>query len=221
MASVNQPSDERRVVLTTGTQALGLSLAADQIDTLLRFLDVLTKWNRVYSLTAIEEGVEMVRRHLLDSLAMLPYIKGPRVLDLGTGAGLPGIPLAIARPDVQFTLLDANRKKTRFVRQAVLELNLSNVQVVNERAEDFSPAEPFTTIITRAVTAAAETLTWITPLLAPTNGHLVLMKGAYPHAELAALPDSARLQGVYPVRVPGLHAERHAVVIHVAPVATR
>lgn len=219
MASVNPSSDPRLAVLISGTQALGLSLAVQQIDSLLRFLDVLTKWNRVYSLTAVEEGVEMVRRHLLDSLAMLPYIRGPRALDLGTGAGLPGIPLAIARPDVHFTLLDANRKKTRFVRQAVLELNLSNVQVVNERAEEFSPAEPFTTIITRAVTAAAETLAWIAPLLAPATGQLVLMKGAYPHAELAALPANAQLDGVYPVRVPGLNAERHAVVIHVAPAA--
>lgn len=202
-------------------EALALSLTADQTALLLRFLDVLVRWNRVYSLTAIEEGVEMVRRHLLDSLAMLPYIKGPRVLDLGTGAGLPGIPLAVAQPDVQFTLLDANRKKTRFVRQAVLELNLSNVQVVNERAEDFSPAEPFDTVITRAVTAAAETLAWITPLLAPAHGRLVLMKGAYPHAELAALPASARLQGVYPVCVPELQAERHAVVIQVVPGAAQ
>lgn len=214
---MNPVSDARRAVLTSGTKEMGLSLDADQIDLLLRFLDVLSKWNRVYSLTAIEDGVDMVRRHLLDSLAMLPYIKGPRVLDLGTGAGLPGIPLAVAQRDWQFTLLDANRKKTRFVRQAVLELNLANVQVVNERAEDFNPSEPFDTVITRAVTAAAETLAWITPLLAPARGRLVLMKGAYPRAELAALPASARLEGVYPVRVPGLQAERHAVVIEAAP----
>jgi len=214
---VNQASDVRRAVLTMGIQELGLSLAEEQTELLLRFLDVLSKWNRVYSLTAIEESVEMVRRHLLDSLAMLPYIKGPRVLDLGTGAGLPGIPLAVAQRDWQFTLLDANRKKTRFVRQAVLELSLTNVQVVNERAEDFNPNEPFDTVITRAVTAAAETLAWITPLLVPAHGRLVLMKGAYPHAELAALPAAARLEGVYPVRVPGLQAERHAVVIEVAP----
>lgn len=218
-ASVVEPVDKRRSVLVAGLADLGLTLSPPQTQSMLGFLDLLVKWNRVYSLTAIEDGVDMVRLHLLDSLAMLPYIRGPRVLDLGTGPGLPGIPLAVAQPDWQFALLDANRKKARFVRQAAVELKLANVEVVNARAQDYRPDEPFDTVITRAVTAAAETLMWIKPLLAPSRGRLVLMKGTYPHAELAALPPSARLEGVYPVQVPGLSAARHAVVVELAPSA--
>jgi 16S rRNA (guanine527-N7)-methyltransferase len=210
---VSTPSDPRPALLIDGIRRLDLDVRPDQCAVLIQFLDLLEKWNRVYSLTAIEPGPAMVRRHLLDSLAMLPYISGPRVLDLGTGPGLPGIPFAVARPDWRLTLLDANRKKARFVQQAVLELRLVNVEVVNARAEDFQPPQPFDTVVTRAVSTASATVQLAQHLIAVKGGRLVLMKGSYPQSELTELPAGFRVMAVHEVAVPGLDAERHAVII--------
>ncbi len=179
---------------------------------LLQFVALLAKWNRAYNLTAVREPAAMLPRHLLDSLAVLPHLQGPRVLDVGSGAGLPGIPLALARPDLHFTLLDSNGKKTRFMTQAVTELGLANVSVVQSRVEDYQAPAPFDTVITRAFAAVAEVVAGTGRLCAP-QGRLLLMKGAYPITELEALPSTYSLREAIRLQVPGLDAERHLLVI--------
>lgn len=176
---------------------------------------LLAKWNSAYNLTAVREPADMVARHLLDSLAILPYLHGRRVLDIGTGAGLPGIPLAVARPDLAFTLLDANAKKTRFVTQAVGELRLDNVEVVQSRAEHYRPAEKFDTLVSRAFAGIADMLAAARHLCAP-GGRFLAMKGTYPKDELAAVPAGYAVE-VRVLTVPGLAAERHVAIL-TAPV---
>lgn len=198
--------------LRDGLAALGLALPPATQASLLAYLRLLEKWNRAYNLTAVRDPRQMVVRHLLDSLAILPYVRGPRVLDIGTGPGLPGIPLALARPDWQLTLLDSNAKKTRFVTQAVAELGLKNVEVVTERLEKFRPAARFDTLVSRAYSAIADMLQAGGPLCAP-GGRILAMKGVYPAEELAALPPGYRVETVEALKVPGLEAARHVVVL--------
>jgi 16S rRNA (guanine527-N7)-methyltransferase len=198
--------------LHQGITSLGLSLPAAAETQLLQFLQLLAKWNQAYNLTAVRDPREMVTRHLLDSLVLLPYLQGPRVLDIGTGPGLPGIPLAIARPDCSFTLLDANAKKTRFVTQAVGELGLKNVDVVQARVENYRPVEKFDTLVARAVYSNADMLANARHLCAP-GGRFLAMKGVYPEGELAAIPADYAVQEVAALNVPGLEAERHLVII--------
>mgnify|MGYP001765162665 FL=1 len=199
-----------RARLDEGLEAMGLDLPEEQRQRLIGFLTLLLRWNRTYNLTAVRDPEAAVTRHLLDSLAVLPYLTGSPVLDLGTGAGLPGIPLAIAVPSHRFVLLDGNGKKIRFVRQAALELGLSGVEAVQARMESYRPQQKFATIISRAV-AELETL-WraAVPLLA-TPGRVLLMKGRRPEAELAAL--SAPNPQCHRLSVPGLEAERHLIEI--------
>ena len=173
---------------------------------------LLAKWNAAYNLTAVRAPQEMIPRHLLDSLVLLPYLHGTRVLDIGTGPGLPGIPLAIARPDCSFTLLDANAKKTRFVTQAVGELALKNVEVVQARVENYRPAQKFDTLVARAFSSIADMLAHAHHLCAP-HGRFLAMKGIYPEAELAAIPADYAVSEVVALKVPGLDAERHLVII--------
>ncbi len=198
--------------LTRGVTQLGLDLSATVQARLLQYVALLAKWNRAYNLTAVREPAAMLDRHLLDSLAVLPHLQGPRVLDVGSGAGLPGIPLALARPDLHFTLLDSNGKKTRFMNQAVAELGLANVSVVQSRIEDYQVPAPFDTVITRAFATVAEVIAGAGRLCAP-QGQLLLMKGAYPITELEALPPAYRLREAVRLQVPGLDAERHVLVI--------
>jgi len=129
--------------LQDGVHALGLALAPAAQEKLIAYIELLAKWNQAYNLTAVRDPEQMIARHLLDSLAILPWVRGPRVLDIGSGAGLPGIPLALARPELQFVLLDSNAKKTRFITQALAELGLENVEVVHSRVEKYQPAVPF------------------------------------------------------------------------------
>lgn len=181
-------------------------------DPLFAFLRLLEKWNRAYNLTAVREPEAMVTHHVLDSLAVAPYLHGRRIADVGTGAGLPGIPLAIARPELGFVLLDSNSKKTRFVTQAINELQLANVVVERARAEDFRPSRPFDTIVSRAFTSLAEMLRMTQHLCAP-DGVFLAMKGAYPADELRAMPGGFEVRRVERVTVPGLHAERHVIEV--------
>ena len=199
-----------RARLDEGLDAMGLDLPEEQRQRLIGFLTLLLRWNQTYNLTAVRDPEAAVTRHLLDSLAVLPYLTGSPVLDLGSGAGLPGIPLAIAVPSHRFVLLDGNGKKIRFVRQAALELGLSGVEAVQARMESYRPQQKFATIISRAV-AELETL-WraAEPLLA-TPGRVLLMKGRRPEAELAAL--SAPNPQCHRLSVPGLEAERHLIEI--------
>lgn len=200
--------------LQQGLRDMGLDLPAPAPEKLLDFLELLEKWNKTYNLTAVRDPEQMVSRHLLDSLSVLPYLHGSRVLDIGTGAGLPGIPLALARPDLEFTLLDSNAKKTRFATQALHELGLKNTAVVQERVEKFHPAQKFDTLIARAFASIPDMLAASRHLCAP-NGRFLVMKGVFPQEELAAVTDGYRAE-VKQLTIPGLDAARHMVIL--APV---
>lgn len=190
--------------LLEGLSALNLPLADPQVDALLRFIQLIAKWNKAYNLTAVRDPEEMVSLHILDSLAILPHIRPPRIADIGTGAGLPGIPLAICLPDCRFTLVDSNSKKTRFVQQAVLELRLKNVEVLHSRVELLQSEQAFSTVITRAFANMADILKLTGHLLAE-DGLLLAMKGQQPDQELAELSSA---YSVLPIKVPGIDAER-------------
>jgi 16S rRNA (guanine527-N7)-methyltransferase len=198
--------------LHQGIIDLGLDLPAVAERQLLQYVQLLAKWNQAYNLTAVREPDDMVTRHLLDSLVLLPYVQGPRVLDIGTGPGLPGIPLAVARPDYSLTLLDANAKKTRFVTQAVGELGLKNVEVVQNRVESYRPEQKFDTLVARAFSSIADMLTNARHLCAP-GGRFLAMKGQYPEEELAAIPADFVVRDVVALQVPGLDAARHLAII--------
>ena len=199
-----------RARLDAGLAALGLDPSQDQRGKLIKFIDLLARWNRAYNLTAVREPLAMVSRHLLDSLAVSPYLFGSPLLDLGTGAGLPGLPLAILNPEKRFVLLDSNGKKIRFVRQATMDLGLANVEVIQARMESYRPGEKFATIITRAV-ADQETLRRVVKPLLASPGRLLLMKGRRPDEALAT--PTANNVVIHRLEVPFLDAERHLIEI--------
>lgn len=188
------------------------------LDSLTHYLAQLTKWNTAYNLTAVREPREMVVRHILDSLAAAPFLRGSRIIDVGTGAGLPGIPLALLYPDRQFTLLDSNGKKIRFVQHVTRELGLTNVFPVQARAEAYEPNHSFDTVISRAFTALADFVANSGHLVG-AGGCLLAMKGKIPDAELAALPSDWRATRIEVLQVPGLDAERHAIVLELTAVS--
>ena len=200
--------------LRQGLAGLGLDLTATTQADLLQYLDLLTKWNRTYNLTAIHEPSRLVSHHLLDSLAVLPHLEGTSVADVGSGAGLPGIPLALARPTWRVALLDSNHKKGAFLRQAVMELKLANVQVITERVENWHPAERFDVVISRAFADLSAFVEAARHLCGA--GMLVAMKGVHPDEELGQLTPETRLERVVPLDVPGLHAARHLVLLRPA-----
>ncbi|AOY00884.1 16S rRNA (guanine(527)-N(7))-methyltransferase RsmG [Jeongeupia sp. USM3] len=199
--------------LSAGLAQLGLSLDDAQRALLLDYVALLDKWNKTYSLTAIREPERMVPHHLLDSLAPLAHFRAgtnARILDVGSGFGTPGIPLAIARPDWQLFLLDSNHKKTTFLRQAIVDLRLANVTVVTERVEAFRPEAPFDVITSRAFSDLAEFVK-LTRHLLRDGGEWAALKGVYPHEEIALLPAGVKTAGVDTLNVPGIDAERHLV----------
>lgn len=197
--------------LQAGLTELGLELDEAARGRLLDYLGLLSKWNRVYNLTAIHEPERMLNLHLLDSLAVLPYVESDRLLDVGSGAGLPGIPLAVARPTLAVTLLEPSHKKAAFLRQAVIELGLGNVETVQARAQDWRPAQPFPRIISRALGDLADFIRLTDPLLA-AGGRWLAMKGVRPDAEIGAL-EGARVVREIRLRVPMLAAERHLLIL--------
>lgn len=196
-----------------GLAALGFPLDASVRQKHLDYLAVLQKWNRVHNLTAVRNPDDMVTLHLLDSLSVLPYIESGRLLDVGSGAGLPGIPIALARPDLQVTVLDSNHKKASFMRQAKAELGIDNLEIICGRVEQFHPSQPFQQIISRAFSDLAEFLRLTRHLLAE-NGRWLAMKGVYPYDEIAQLAGVAA--EVHALVVPGLAAQRHLVVFRTA-----
>lgn len=198
--------------LRARAQRLGVTLDADMAERALRLLDELRHWNRAYNLTAIEDPEAMVSSHLLDSLAAHGELVGARVADVGTGAGFPGLPLAIANPERRFTLIDATAKKVRFVAHAARTLGLANVEAVQARAESMDPAQPFDTVLARAVGSLAELARLAQPLCRPGT-RLVAYKGRRPEAELRQLPAGWRLEAVREVQIPDLAAERCLVVL--------
>ena len=210
-SSDNPPLDLWSAQLRDGLREMGLTLDAACQARLLDYLALLLKWNRAYNLTAVRDPREMVSRHLLDSLSILPWVRGPRVLDVGTGAGLPGIPLALALPALSFTLLDANGKKTRFVQQAVIELGLGNVSVVQKRVESLADETGFDTITSRAFSELRHMLELTAHLRAP-GGRWAAMKAGLEAFDPDTLTPGLRMQ-VERLRVPGEPGQRHLVLI--------
>ena len=195
---------DARQLLCAGMEQLGLAATAEQVDLLLAFVSLIEKWNKAYNLTAIRNRDEILRLHILDSLSILPYITGQKIIDVGTGAGLPGIPLAIFLPDVQFTLLDSNSKKTRFVQQVVLELKLSNVEVVHSRAENLHRDGEYDAVLSRAFASLNDIKNLTEHLLQP-EGVLIAMKGQVPEAELKKIKQKYTVNSIV---LPGVEAER-------------
>lgn len=216
-ATVTPTAEPIQQSIHNGLIALAIN-QPEAVAPLAAFVALLVRWNRVYNLTSVRRPEDMVFRHILDSVAVLPWLHGPRVLDVGSGAGLPGIPLAILQPACTFWLLDSNGKRTRFMQQAVVELGLTNVQVVQARIEAYQPAAPFDSILSRAFATLADMLHAAGPLCAP-GGRLLALKGVHPDDELAAVPADYAVRGVHRLIVPGLAAERH--VVHLAPVGTQ
>ena len=201
--------------LKQGLADLGLTLSGSQQTALLQYLQLLQKWNRVYNLTAIREPERMLSHHVLDSLAVLPHVKsvsGSRLLDAGSGAGLPGIPLAIARPELPVTLLDSNQKKAAFMQQAVSELGLKNAQVVCARLESWEAPQAFEVIVSRAFADLSEFVLQSRHLLA-SGGVFLAMKGQRPDDEISRLPSDFRATAVHRLAVPGVDAERHVIEV--------
>lgn len=198
--------------LEAGLVELQLAFSPMALEQLRRYLALLQHWNRVYNLTAIREPSKLVSHHLLDSLAVVPFLACDTLVDVGSGAGLPGIPLAITRPELAVTLLDSNHKKGAFLRQAVIECGLQNVRVEIGRAEAFRPAVLFDCAISRAFSDLAGFVEATNQLVKP-SGHLLAMKGVYPDEEIAQLSAQTSLVTVHALRIPGLGAERHLVVL--------
>lgn len=208
--------EEKR--LREGAAELGFELSDKQVQGLLQYLALLRKWNKVYALVSRRKGDDWVARHLLDSLAVLPYISGSRVIDVGSGAGLPGIPLALMCPDRHFTLLDSNNKKTRFMTQAVIELGLKNVDIKHCRVEALDAGTGFDSVFSRAFATISDMLA-IAGHLASDEGKFLAMKGVFPEEELAALPSGYHAEAVHVLRVPFEDGHRHlAVVVADTPV---
>ena len=198
--------------LSQGARELGVDLSEVQHEKLLGYLALLIKWNKAYNLTAVRDPDEMVSRHLLDSLSVVPYIQGERQLDVGSGGGMPGIPLAILFPDMSVTCLDSNGKKTRFLTQVKLELKLDNLQVIHSRAEAFQPEQPFTGIISRAFSSLEDFTQW-TRHMGDTQTRWLAMKGLHPADELVALPADFRLESAQALAVPGCQGQRHLLIL--------
>ncbi|MGQ3891751.1 16S rRNA (guanine(527)-N(7))-methyltransferase RsmG [Legionella sp. CNM-4043-24] len=192
--------------LRDGLQAIALDTPCEP---LMQYLYLLEKWNKAYNLTAIRDVQHMVTRHLLDSLAIHPWLSGTRIIDVGTGAGLPGIPLALSHPHLQFVLLDSNGKKTRFLQEVKRVLNIHNIEIVQTRVENYRPQQGFDTVISRAFSDLGQMLSWTGHLLA-SQGRWLAMKGRYPETELNALN---RPWQVHTYTVPGLEGERCCVTI--------
>ncbi|MDW5415347.1 MULTISPECIES: 16S rRNA (guanine(527)-N(7))-methyltransferase RsmG [unclassified Iodobacter] len=205
-------SDSLFSELAAGLAELKIDLSMSQAANLLAYVALIAKWNKTYSLTAIREPERMVSHHILDSLAPLPQFKGEniRILDVGSGFGTPGIPLAIARPDWQLFLLDSNHKKTTFLRQVIAELKLTNVTVLTERVELYKPEAPFQIITSRAFAELGEFIKLTSHLLAE-DGEWAALKGVYPFEEIAHLPATVKVTHVDHLKVPGIDAERHLV----------
>ena len=197
------------VRLENGLKTLGIDPGEDARARLISYVNLLVRWNRVYNLTSVRDPLQMVSRHLLDALAVVPYLRERRVIDVGSGAGLPGIPLALALPGHRFTLLDANGKRCCFLLQACAELRLNNVDVIHERVEHFYPQQPYDAVITRAFAALPDILRSSRHLLV-TGGVLLAMKGALATAEIAQVPDDFVLAETITLSVPTLeHEQRH------------
>lgn len=198
--------------LERGLARLEVDTTARQVDALLSYLRLLQKWNAVYNLTAIRDPASWVTLHVLDSLAILPFVKGPRVIDVGTGAGLPGIPVAVVRPDLSVTLVDSNQKKSAFVAAVIGELGLGNACIERGRIESLSREAGFETVVSRAFADLADFIRLAGDLMVP-GGQMLAMKGLYPDDEILKIPSGYVCRAVHALAVPELTAARHLVVL--------
>lgn len=215
MNAQRQPALEDTI--ESGLRAMGITVEPPQLRQLGSFLRLLDKWNRSINLTAVRDPLQMVPRHLLDSLAALPWVRGPRLLDVGTGAGLPGLPVAIVRPQLQVVLLDSRSRRIQFLTQAVARLGLGNVETVHGRVQQYRPTEKFDTLTARAFASLSELLSATSHLCRP-GGRILALKGRRPYAELQDLEQShGVVAAVHRVDIPGLAAQRHIVVIEPPP----
>ncbi|MDA8480286.1 16S rRNA (guanine(527)-N(7))-methyltransferase RsmG [Citrobacter sp. Awk 4] len=190
----------------------GISLTAHQKNQLVAYVDMLNKWNKAYNLTSVRDPGEMLVRHILDSIVVAPYLQGQRFIDVGTGPGLPGIPLSIVRPESHFTLLDSLGKRVRFLRQVQHELKLDNITPVQSRVEEFPSEPPFDGVISRAFASLNDMVSWCHHLPGE-NGRFYALKGLLPEDEIASLPAEFSAESVVKLRVPQLEGERHLVVV--------
>jgi 16S rRNA (guanine527-N7)-methyltransferase len=202
---------DERAALVAGARQLQVELDDGAALALLRLLDELERWNKAYNLTAITDRGQMLTHHLLDSLAVAPFVQGSTLADVGTGAGFPGLPLALIAPQRRCVLIDANGKKQRFVAHAARTLGLKNVEALHARVETVRPAQPFDTVVARACTSLPQLLEWVAPLCGPGTRVLAL-KGRVPEAEIAAVAPPWRLEPPVPLQVPGLNEERHLII---------
>ena len=201
-----------RNLLEQQCHQIDLQLSDAQYEQLLKYHALLIKWNKAFNLTAVRSPEEMISRHLIDSLSVLPYIDVKNLIDVGSGPGLPGIPLAICRPDLPVTLLDSNIKKSRVQFQAKAELRLDNVAVIHERVEKYHPETPFDGVISRAFASLQDMLHWTSHLCSDT-GVFLAMKGMYPEQEIELLPESINLRQSIRLTVPGTDGERHLLML--------
>ncbi|KJK16223.1 16S rRNA (guanine(527)-N(7))-methyltransferase RsmG [Pseudomonas sp. NPDC087612] len=208
----SQVTPQHAEELSTGARQLGVELSEAQHAQLLAYLALLIKWNKAYNLTAVRNPDEMVSRHLLDSLSVMPFIHSERWLDVGSGGGMPGIPLAILHPHKQVTVLDSNGKKTRFLTQVKLELKLDNLTVIHKRVEEFQPELPFTGIVSRAFSSMENFTNW-TRHLGDAQTQWLAMKGLHPADELVALPADFRVDSEQALTVPGCQGQRHLLIL--------
>jgi 16S rRNA (guanine527-N7)-methyltransferase len=216
----NLPRDSEHELLVAGARAIGVDLDAARLGQLLKLVDELELGNAQFNLTAIRDRLGMLRKHVLDSLTLQPYLRGIRIADIGTGAGFPGLPLAIVNPGRRFTLVEATGKKSRFVEQTVLRLRCGNVRVEHARAETYRPFELFDTVVARALSSLADFAAYAGHLCAP-GGRMLAMKGKRPDEEISALPKSFRVLAVHRLRVPGLDDERHLVELSPSPKSSK
>lgn len=203
--------------IARGVGIMDIALDSEAIDRLAAYVALLEKWNRTYNLTAVRRTPDMVPRHILDSLSIRSLVTGKRLLDVGTGAGLPGIPLAIALPELEVVMLDSSSKKLRFVDQAIAELGLANASTVHARLEEFCPPEPFDCVTSRALGSIDVLFHGVSNGVLSASGRIVAMKGAVPMAEIEALRDEAAEIRVQPLQVAGLEGERHAILVQPRP----
>jgi len=203
-------------LLHRGLAEMGQPLDCQKESQLIRYIELISQWNRVFNLSSIRDTDTMVARHLLDSLSILPYIKGRTIIDVGTGAGLPGIPLSIAMPDHHFCLLDNNRKKIQFLEKVSQQMSLRNVHIVNRKVEEFHVEPLFESVISRSFSTLGDFLALSKHLVKP-GGQILAMKGVYPLTELQELNPVFKVIDIHPLKVPKLSAERHVVELMYQP----